>query len=791
MRLELLPREVVLAGPRSRQLLLVTGIYADGTRRDLSARVRYVSLQPRVATVSPEGIVRPAADGAAVVKAAAGSLAVTALVRVAGAQAPAPVSFSREVVPLLTRAGCNALACHGSPVGKAGFKLSMFGADPAADAEALLRQERAASGGGKRANPADPAQSLFLQKATMQVPHQGGLRFKTGSEEYALLLEWLRGGAQSDALTAAPVAGVEVQPAEAVLSRAGERQRLLVTARYADGTRADVSHQTVMLTNDDGVAAVDGPLAEARGVGETAVFGRYLGRVGVAQVLVPQPGRVDAREYAAFRPAGAIDELALAKWKRMGFVPAALASDAEFLRRVSLDLTGTLPAPDEIRAFLADPAPEKRTHKIDELLGRPEFVDWWTLFWGDNLRNNGRLVRPQGAAAFRDWIRKSVAENKPYDRFVRELVTASGGTFTRPETNFYVVANTPPDRAEQVAQLFLGVRLQCAQCHNHPFEKWTRTAYHRFAAFFQRVQRRGGANNNEFLVELEPRGEYRHPETREVLQPAVLADAPAAVPADEADPRESLARWLTAPDNSLFARNLVNRVWAQFFGRGIVEPVDDVRATNPASNEALLETLARDFVARGWDFRHLVRSIVTSRVYQLSSRAGPRNRSDRQNFSRAYHRRLKAEALLDAVCQATGVPESFNGHPAGTRAIQLTDNRVASYFLDIFGRPRREVVCSCEREETANITQALHLINGATLQAKLAAERGRVAVFAKEGKADAEAVEELYLWTLTRPPDREERERAARQLAAAPNRRQALEDLAWVLLNSTEFLFNH
>lgn len=870
--LQIQPPAVTLEGPRARQLLVVTGRYSDGSLRDLSTQVKYVAVQAGVASITAEGLVKPVADGETVVKAYVGRIGARVPVTVAATGDAGPPSFMRDVVPVLTQAGCNSLACHGSPAGKAGFKLSMYGFEPNLDFEAIVKQERPAPEKGKRIDLGSVDQSLLLAKPTMRTPHQGGMRFKAGSPEYRLLEAWLKAGAPMDPLDPLPVVTrVEVLPPERVLPKTGVKQRLVVMAHYSDGTSEDVTHKAIYASNDDAVATPDAGEVTATGVGETIVLARYLGRVGTAQFLIPQPAPVTDREYAGFQPVNFIDQLALAKWKKMRFVPSEPATDAEFLRRVSLDLTGTLPTAAEVREFLAaceaerragaankapgsrgagskgelagqsgyglagrrgarergagekrapvtaaasasrssgyairntqpaapvnnTPALKTRARLIDALLNRPEYSDWWTLFWGDVLRNNSRLVQANGAKAYREWIHKNVAENRPYHEFVRELVTASGKSFTNGAANFFRVARNPQEQAEQTAQVFLGVRLQCANCHNHPSEKWTRTSYHRFAALFSRTTAKN-TGKGEVEILANPKGSYRSPVTNRPLEPAVLADNPLDMPADR-DYREVLGEWLVSPDNPLFARNLVNRVWAQLFGRGIIDPVDDVRVTNPPVNEALLDALARDFVAHNYDVKHLLRTIASSRTYQLSVRANRWNGKDRQNFSRAYHRRLKAEALLDAICQVTEQPESFRGHPAGTRAIQLVDNRVASYFMDIFGRPRREVVCACEREETANLTQALHLINGDTINQKIAAAKGRVARLldpaADPPQSDAAVLEELYLWSLGRFPTPEESAEAIRQIAAAgKERRSSVEDLLWVLLNSTEFQFNH
>jgi hypothetical protein len=785
------PGAVTLHGPRARQPLLVTGHYSDGTLRDLSISARISVVAPRVAA-AVDGAVVPRGNGQTVAKVAAGSKSAVVRITVKDFQAGAALSFTSDVVPVLTRAGCNSLSCHGSPVGKAGFKLSMYGSDPALDQRAIARLERASPNKGKRIDSEHPERSLVLLKPTMSVPHQGGLRFRSGSATYETLLGWIRAGANMDPPDSVPrVRRLALFPGERQLAAAGERQRVLVRAEFSDGTSQDVTHQAIFSASDDSIASVDGEGVVTAGLpGETAVLARYLGRVGLMRMMVLPRARPALKDYAGFHPANFIDELTLARWKRTGTAPSESCGDAEFLRRVSLDLIATLPTPDEIRKFLADRDPQRRSKKVEELLARPEFADWWAVYWGEILRNNGRLLQPKGAQTFHDWIRESVAQNKPYDQFVRELLIASGPTFQSGPANFYRVANTPTDRAEQVAQIFLGIRLQCANCHNHPFEKWTRYNYHAFAAFFARVQAQGN-NNQGFLIKLQPKGEYINPETRQPLAAEVLGDEKIDVP-DDGDRREALAAWMTSSSNTLFARNIVNRLWARFFGKGITEPVDDVRATNPPSNEALLDRLAQDLVAHHFDLKHTMRLVCTSRTYQLSARPNRYNAGDTANFSRAYLRRLGAEQLLDAVCQATNVPENFGANvPRGTRAIQLADNRVASYFLDVFGRPRREVVCVCERSDESNLPQVLNLINGDTLHQKITSSNGRAAELARSGKAAPEIADELYLWTLSRLPTVVERDRAAAEISRARDPRPAIEDRLWVLLNSREFLFNH
>jgi hypothetical protein len=822
VRLIIEPSGSVLVGPRAIQRLLVTGLDAAGKPRDITPQARFVSLTPEVARVTRDGIVRPAGDGIATIKAIVGGRSALAAVQVRGARVLRPVSFANEILPVLTHAGCNQGACHGAQHGKGGFRLSLLGFDPDADHETISRQA-----GSRRLNLAEPERSLLLRKAAAAMPHGGGQRLAVDSPGYRLLLAWVRQGAPGPDPKEPRIVALEVFPAARVMAPPA-RQPLVVRARFSDGAARDVTAETRLQSLNDGVAEVtpEGAVT-ARRPGATAVMARYLGLAAVARVSVPfrrapgsrlpapsahQPG-AGSREPGAGSAASLIDRLAARKWAEMELEPAAPCSDAEFLRRASLDAVGTLPTPEEVRAFLASRDPEKRVKQVDALLARPEYADYWALKWGDLLRISRSRLTEKGMWSFYNWLHQALRENRSFDAVVRELITAQGSTYTSGPANFFRVARTPPDLAETTSQVFLGVRLQCARCHHHPFEKWSQEDYYSLAAYFARVGLKGsqefGIFGGEQVVRLAATGEVRHPKSGATMAPRPLIGGsrlPAASsrfgpgarsrePGAGSEPgpgdrRPELAAWLTAKENPFFARNLANRAWAYLMGRGLVEPVDDLRVTNPATNPELLDALAEILVASGFDMKALLRAIMTSQVYQLSS-TPPGKVRDELFYSHYRVKRLPAEVLLDAICAATGVPEKFNGLPRGTRAIQLPDAGVASPFLDTFGRPPREIACECERSAEPNIAQALQLMNGEVLNRKLGREEGRVARLVARKAQTADAVTELYLATLSRRPRSAELSTALRLIASAPKREEGLEDLLWTLLNSREFLFNH
>ncbi|MCI0461852.1 MAG: DUF1553 domain-containing protein [Gemmataceae bacterium] len=779
------PPRISLDGPRDEQRVGVLGHHADGRSWDLSRTAKYTSSNPAVASVSARGLVQPAGDGQAVITVEAGGKKAQVPVQVKRATADVPVNFTREVIPVLTRAGCNSGSCHGAQHGRGGFKLSLFSFDPVFDYAQIV-----ASAEGRRVVVSDPERSILLQKPTLNMDHQGGERFKTHSREYAILKRWLEDGVPEPSPRDPEVTGLEVWPLKRLMVP-GEEQQILVRATWKDGRTEDVTATAQFDSLNDSVAAVTkAGLVTAKGRGETHVMVRFGGQATVMQVTLPY-AQMDI--YPQLDNHNFIDEKLVAKWKELGLVPSPLCSDEEFFRRIHLDTIGTLPAPADVQAFLADSSPDKRKKAIDRVLNRPEFVDFWALKWGDLLRINRTFMSDRGMWSFHNWVRACVREGRPVDEMVRDIITAEGSTFTEGPANFYMVARNPADWSETATQVFLGVRVGCAKCHHHPFEKWSQDDYYSMTAFFVRLGTKGsqefGLFGREQVVYLKTVGETTHPRKGGVVKPRPLDGA---VMDDPIDRRVKLAEWMTSKDNAFFARNLVNRFWGYYMGRGLVEPLDDLRATNPASNPELLDALARDFVEHRFDLKHLFRRIMNSRAYQLSSVATPGNLADLNNvhYARFTVRRLTAEQLADGLDFATGTVQKYQGLPLGTRAIQLPDSEVKSFLLDTFGRPARKIVCECERTIQPNIAQALHLLNGDFLNAKIADPAGRVEKLLRAKKQLPEVIEELYLVALSRPPRPEEGERALGWIRSAPNVREGVQDLLWTLLNSREFQFN-
>jgi hypothetical protein len=715
--------------------------------------------------------------------------------------AAAPVSFRNEVMAVLSRAGCNQGACHGNQNGKNGFKLSLRGQDPDFDRDALTRDTL-----GRRTDRLHPEDSLILAKATSTVPHEGGKRFDRTSLEYRLLRQWIAEGMRPDPPGAPVLRRLDVSPREQVLIEPADSVPLRVRAVFSNGETRDVTRLSVFETSNL-IARVDGDgVAHRQDSGETTILVRYLDRQTAVQLaFVPaRPGFV----WPNPPEANFIDHHVFAKLRTLRMVPSALAPDAVFLRRAYLDVLGVLPTPEETRRFLADARPDKRARLIDALLERPEFNDFWALKWADLLHCEEKTLDKKGVQLFHDWIRRRIAENKPLNEFARELIAGRGSTYSQPAANWYRALRDPQTRAEAAAQTFLGIRMQCARCHNHPFDRWTQTDYHSLAAFFGRVQYRIVENNRrdkldkhefdgEQIVWMDRAGEITHPRSGEVLRPLFLGSATPAFAAD-ADRLLALADWVAAPDNPFFARAQVNRVWYHLVGRGIIEPNDDSRASNPPVNAPLLEALSQDFVVHRFDLRHLVRTIMNSRTYQLSAVPNETNRDDEANFARALVHPLQAEQLLDALAQVTGVTPSFPGYPAGTRAGQLPGvgaNRGrrqrasdSERFLTSFGKPIRLLSCECERSDDTTLNRAFQLITGPLLNQMLSDPDNRLGRLLGSGAADAAIVEEFYLAALCRPPSATERQRALEMLSSAKDQRAALEDLVWGLVNAKEFL---
>lgn len=732
-------------------------------------------------------------------------LAVSPLCGVVSAGEPvsesAP-SFLNDVVPILTKQGCNQGACHGKGAGQNGFRLSLRGYAPELD-HAWITKEFS----GRRVDPAVPQQSLLLTKATADAPHEGGKLFAVGSREYTTLLAWLRAGRPGPNSKDPTIQKLEVTPADKVL-KVGDRLPLQAWATFSDGSRRDVTWLTKFESNDTAVADVaSSGLVSARRNGATAIRAAFQTEVAVATVAVPFEQPVDAKRFEAGN--NLIDLPLFAKLKDLRIEPSDACTDEEFLRRAFLDTIGTLPTPAETAKFLADGDAKKREKLVDSLLARPEFVDYWTLFLSDLLQNRKERdhdVRgTKGVRQFHGWIRKQVAANRPWDQIAREVLTATGKTTENPAVGYFVVTVgehrevEKSEAAESVAQAFLGTRIGCARCHNHPLERYTQDDFYHFSAFFTRVKlerkdprtapttlvvSHHDKNQNKNPVQV------RQPRTGAMLRPQPLDRTTPDVKPTE-DPREKLADWIVDPKNEAFSGAMVNRLWKHFFAVGLVEPVDDIRATNPPSNPALWAALNREFVAKKYDLKHLIRTILLSRAYQLTSATRPGNEADSRFYSHYYARRLPAEVLLDAICQATGVPEEFAGYPAGVRALQIPDSGVNSYFLTLFGRSPRVTACACERMGDVTMPQLLHLQNGDRLAAKMTNPAGTLAKLLKEQNDDGKLTEELFLRTMARLPRTDEREAVSKALQSGDPRDEVFRDVFWALLNSKSFAFNH
>jgi len=825
LTLRVSPVSVVLDGAGTEQSLLVTGVDKAGRPRDLTHGAVYRTSNPSVVSVDRTGVLRIVGDGSASVEVRAAGKVARVAVRCRSARAERALSFPNDVLPVLSRAGCNQASCHAKQGGQGGFQLSVLAYDPEADHAAVTRLA-----GGRRITPTDPTNSLLLRKATLSLAHAGGKRFAVGATEYRLLARWIAEGAPYGKGSDPSLVRVEVEPRERVL-QPRESQQLRATAVYSDGGRRDVTRMAEFLSNESGIAEVleGGRLRSPGAPGEAAVMVRYMGQVAVTRVAVPLNAAVPRSVYARLPRQNFVDELVYGKLSRLNLLPSELCDDATFLRRAYLDLIGTLPTGEETRAFLNECAVETggnggngetqgngraggpsanatssipshspissrvRARLVDQLLLRPEYADYWATRWTNLLLVDRDPLFPKGAFAYDRWLRDAFRANVPFDQFARDIVTAAGETYRDGPANFYRALATPAEQSKAISQLFLGVRLECAQCHHHPSERWGQDDFYSMAAFFARVRAKGGTEF-ERVVYTAPEGEVKHPKTEAVMAPKPLGGALAASAAldDGEDRRETLARWMTAADNPFFARTAVNRVWALLMGTGIVEPVDDFRVTNPPSNEPLLEALAKDFTEHGYDVKHLLRTITNSAAYQRSSRATKNNARDTRHYSRYYPKRMIAEVLLDALGQVSGVPEKFNGHPATTRAIQLWDNKLPVEFLEVFGKPSRLSVCECDRPGDGSITQVLHLMNSAQMQTRLSSDTGTAARLEKSELAREKIVEDLYLAAYNRYPDAAEL-KAALSAFQRPGatRRGAIEDVLWALLNSPEFLFVH
>jgi len=783
------PAAVRLEGARDAQRFVVLGERPDGVHGDLTSEAAFGVFDPAVARFE-DGRLVPVADGTTRAAVTIDGVVLDVPVEVIGAGQDPALSFRLDVEPVLTATGCNTGSCHGSARGKDGFHLSLFGYDPAGDHHSLTRQLP-----GRRLDLAFPATSLMLEKATAAVPHSGGRRIDPGSEPYRTLLRWIDEGAPDDPADVSTVTGIELSPPGLVLEGSDADARLVVRAMYSDGTDRDVTDLAVFRTSNAATGALPGQgLVRSGQPGEaflTASFAAHTVGVPLTVLAEGAPTRY-ADPAEGFHPANWIDQRVAEKLRTLRAVPAPLCDDATFLRRVYLDVVGLLPEPEALAQFLADPRPshEKRAAVVDELLARREFNDLLVMQWAEllKIRSDNNEVSEKAALLYFEWVRDRIGENMPVDELVTELLTASGGTFAAPQSNFYQVERDNLVLSENVAQAFFGIRMQCAQCHNHPFDRWTQDDYYGFAAFFAQVGRKGAEDPREQVIYDRRGGETRHPVSGQNAAPKFLGDA--APDTRGKDRRAVLAEWLTSPENPWFARNLANRLWAQFLGTGVVEPVDDVRVSNPPSNAALLDDLGARLVGSGWDIRDLAREILNSRTYQRAIAGHDPRLGDTRNFARAKVRRLRAETILDAVCQVTSSPEKFRGLPLGARATEIADGRTGNYFLSTFGRAPRESVCACEVSDAPSLSQALHLLNGNTVGEKV--RRGAlVKSLLDGGKSATEVIDELYLRCLQRSPTEEERARLLAEVEAGGGGREALEDVFWALLNSREFLFQH
>jgi len=826
---------LTLRGAGARQQLLATAMLDNGALRDFTRAVAYEIAPPNVARISREGLVTPLADGTATITAKTSDGIPAALsVTVEGVKQRLPINFANQIVPIFTKTGCNGGGCHGKSAGQNGFRLSLLGFEPAEDYEHLVKEARS-----RRLFPAAPERSLLLMKATATLPHGGGKRLDTDSDDYRLLVRWIAQGMPYGKASDPSVERIEVFPKERTMAL-GTEQQLVVLVHYTDGSKEDVTRSALYEPNDKDMARADeeGYVRLLNQPGDVAVMVRYQAKVATFRATIPLGAPVESLPLAR----NFVDELVFKKLRAVGMPPSELCDDATFIRRVTIDIAGRLPTPDEVRVFLAEcvnqetvdgkvsePVSGKgtgfaftshspayplthsqtsaRDRLIDRLLASPDYADYFANKWSALLRNKrGDGTHARGTYAFHGWIRDSLAANKPFDQFVREVLAASGDLAHNPPVAWYRQENSMTAQLEDSAQLFLGQRLQCAQCHHHPYEKWSQQDYYSYGAFFSRVGRKAGSQMGEEVI-FHRRGaaETTNKKTKQPVKPAGLGAAPAALAPDD-DPRLALVDWMTGSDNRYFARSLANRYWKHFFNRGLVEPEDDLRETNPPTNPELLDALARRFTESGYDLKDLVRTITRSSTYQLSATPNKWNGVDKQNFSRFYPKRLTAEVLFDAVNAVTGAESQFAGQPAGTRAVCLPDNsyNASSYFLQVFGRPDSASSCECERSLDASLAQSLHLLNAKEIQEKISSDKSRAARLAGESnRSDDEKIRDLYRWAFSRDakPDEIEIAKAHLDKGAAKSsdekgnavngRRLAYEDIVWALINTKEFLFNH
>jgi Protein of unknown function (DUF1553)/Protein of unknown function (DUF1549)/Bacterial Ig-like domain (group 2) len=801
--IHILPSSISLSIPLLTQRIVVEATHADGHVADVTAQALIICSNPEIAKPDKEGFVHPEGNGRATVTVSFAGYHAAAPVEVKNFTSPFVWSFRNQVLPVMTKMGCNSGPCHGAAAGKNGFKLTLRGFDPVTDYYTLTHQAI-----GRRTNRLEPAKSLILLKPTLTIQHGGGQRFPVGSPEYKVISGWIAAGMPPPKASDPRIVDLEVYPHEASLVP-GAHQQLVVTARFSDGHYEDVTRWAKYDSGDEGVATIDDSgLVTMHGYGEAPVTVWYLSHVTFARMRIPYPYGIDEAVFRRALRRNYIDTYVLAHLQQLHIPPSRPATDAEFIRRAYLDAAGILPSPKEVAAFLKNQSPDKRNKLIDVLMKRPEFVDYWAYKWSDLLLvTSNRLSYPE-MWSYYNWIRASVAQDKPWDQFVREIVTANGNTLQNGAANYWVIHRNPIEISENMTEAFLGINITCAHCHNHPLAKWTQKDYFGMADLFARVRLKMGEPAGDrpgigpifrdVTVYSGASGQYTDDRFTHPLPPKPLGAR--ALPLNTTvNLRDYFANWLVSPSNPFLARAIVNRVWKNFMGEGLVEPVDDMRATNPPTNEALLNAMVKDFVAHHMDVDYLIRTVMQSATYQTSSRPTKENVVDERYYSHYLIRRLPAEVILDALSQVTEEPEHFDGYPLGTRALQLPDTAVKSYFLTAFGRPIREQTQESERSSVPTITQALHIINGDTLNEKLRAQGNVVDKLMKAGDSDAQIVTYLYLAAFSRYPLPAELNALVGHLQMAETqkvkgvdpRRAALSDLTWAMLTSKEFMFDH
>ena len=779
------PAEVRLDGALDSQRIVVVANDYDDSAIDWTER-SLVRITDKSIVSYIDGVLRPKSDGETTVRVHSRGQSLVIPVTVSGATTTPDVSFRLDIVPIFTASGCNAGTCHGQAKGKDGFHLSLFGFDPAGDHQALTRELP-----GRRLNFAFPSSSLLLEKVTATVPHTGGRRIEPGSKAYSQLRRWIDAGAPPDPDSLASVMRIELSPPDILLRGPDKELQLIVRAHYSDGTDRDVTDLAILRTSNEVSAALTEDASIRSGIpGEAFVTASFdVHTVGADITVLPDTVPKRWHDPATLQhPANYIDELVEQKLRRLRVRPSGLCDDETFLRRIFIDVVGTLPTPQERADFLADPSGDKRARLIDRLIDRKEFAELWVMQWAELLRiRSNNDISQKAALLYFEWIRNRIGENMPVDEMVRSILGASGGTFTNPPTNFYQVERDNLVLSENIAQAFLGIRIQCAKCHNHPFDRWTQNDYYGFASFVSQVGRKSAEDPREQIIYDKRSGEIRHPVGGEVMAPTFLGGSSPDL--EGVDRREALAEWITSTENPWFSRSLANRVWAYFMGPGIVEPVDDFRVSNPPSNGPLLDELSQRLVSYDFDFKQLVRDITNSRAYQRETLANDTNGADLRNAARAQIRRIRAETLLDLYCQVTEVPQKFAGLPLGARAVEIADGATTNYFLNTFGRSPRETVCACDVSLEPSLSQALHLLNGDVVHQKISSG-GLIPRWIEEGLTPSEIIEHIYMRALSREPDPEELSDLLAGLGEEPDV-TALEDVFWAVLNSREFLFQH